>query len=347
MGPRNFTLAHQEPGKAGLEGDGTKLAESFSMTPYTAATDQESRRSPQIPLIAFTASVGLLTLVSGLAACVVDNSPDRYEYEEPACERSTRYYRIVDAPVTKSRAEAQELALDMDGDSAHDNAVGDIASLIYSQFESSQTTWEAIRMEALAGSTTWLITLSECEGDYREVGLGEARDSDQDGRYELVGPNLNPSVGTQAGDRILTRDGQSTVPLGALFDIRGGHSPGWTQAIGFASDLQQSGSLITGRIVVGFVPDNAIAAISPSLRDFFTERLQAGTSAVAELFDSNKDGEISTSEFAESPIVGGTRADLDLLASYKGEPHYWPNEDGVRDHISLTLEVTAELVQVE
>jgi hypothetical protein len=291
--------------------------------------------------------VGLLTA----SGCVLmaEDSESPPMIEEPMCSLQAQAYRIDQVTLPLSASEANRMGFDLDGDELQrpDNGLASTFSTLYYTFESAQEIWlDNLQAAFDEQRVDWLIVVETCADDsdpgYVQVGLHRGRDDDGDGVYEIVDSGLQPAIGDRYAMGMSAELGEAMVPASTLVDIRGGHEPVWVRgdALAISMRSEPDGS-VSGGLGVGLSDDVTFAASGP-LVDFFTWRLEEGTSEFASELDTNMDGVVTDDELFASNLVASLLApDVDLMTEHDGELILWPLQDGEKDRLSMGVEFHA------
>lgn len=289
----------------------------------SGVTSQRASRARQL-------LVGFLTLV---VACARDDA----DPAEPTCDEVIEYraYRItgLELPTTASAANAMGLNLDEDQSGRPDNAAGSLYWTLLSNFSTAADQLPASLETALNGPVAWILVVGTCadvDSTYAEVTL--ARGTPVDGGF-AIGPAV-PAFGTRAGDVVAATRGEGIAPASTLADVLGTHDAVWMSADAFAVDMTLDADGVIGRL--GFaLSDGYQHVVALPLADYFTSRLQAGTSEFAATMDTDGDDVVSEEELLASELmIALLLPDLDL------------DEDGERDHFSVSLAFRAERVDL-
>lgn len=289
-----------------------------------------------------------------LAACAndtpLDNTPPGLA--PPSCAMSFATYRIDGVTLPSTLDDQPMIGLDLDrqpGDSylGIDNQLGRLHALLVQTTEAWNVN-PAIAGHLEAGAVHWVLELGRCldGGDEVRVHLSRARDLDGDGVLELVDRGV-AAVGT-ADRRIDTEHGVALVPLGFLTDGGGTYATdAWQTAFALTTSLAV---LPDGRLdgMVGFglgrFQDQALAPLAA----YATGTLDENTST-ADFWrseDADRDGTISPTEIRRMVELLMT-PDLDLGACDEPACYQVVEDDGVRDHYSVGLAITASPVAIE
>lgn len=275
--------------------------------------------------------------------------------EEPLCPLESVGFRIDALTLPLSAAEANQMGFDLDGDELQrpDNALASTFSTLYYTFESAQEIWlDNLQAAFDDGDVHWLIEVQTCadgsDAGYVQIGLHRGSDGDGDGVYEIVDAGLQPAIGDRYAMGLSADSGEALVPASTLVDIRGGHEPVWVRGDGFAISMRtEPDGSVSGGFGLGLSEEVTVAAAGP-LVDFFTWRLEEGTSEFAREIDTNNDGTVSQDELFASTLVASLLApDVDLMAEYDGELVFWPLQDGVKDRLSMGVEFHAVAVALQ
>ena len=298
-------------------------------------------------------AVGLLTATG----CVLmeEDPASPPTAEAPPCSLRSTGYRIDRITLPQSFGEAMDSGFDLDGDEQQrlDNTLGRTFSSLYSTFESTWDLWpESLQAALDDGRAPMLIEIETCDdggnASYVRVGLRRGSDLDGDGVYEIVDGGLQPAVGDRYSTGMSATGGSGIVPISTLVDIQGTHDAVWVRgdALAFVLRAEQDGS-ISGSFGIGLREEAVLAAAAP-LTDFFTWRLEEGTSGYASALDTDMDGVVSTDELLDDPLIGSLlAADVDLMTEYDGQEVLWPLQDGEKDRLSLGLALHAVPVALE
>jgi hypothetical protein len=272
---------------------------------------------------------------AALAGCAADDDP---EPDVPPDYRST-YYRIDRIELPQSSAEADEAALDLDGDGEVDNAGGNALAVFQVLIETAGEQLPVSVQDGLdSGRVDWIIEIGRDDiiPGRAAAALHRAADADGDARYEIDDGVELVGNGRDDGDRLRTRAGRGVVPAAFLADVIGDWPVTWVNGVALALEMRASGAELAGRIAFATRRDFGPVVAGP-LAAFMTERLQAGTLVYAADMDTDGDLVITEEEFLASPLTQALLGpDLDLV-----------DDDGALDSMSAGFRVHATAVDVE
>ena len=295
-------------------------------------------KSPVLATFPVTRMSALLAIgaFAALAGCAADDDP---EQEVPPDYRST-WYRIDRIELPQSSAEADEAALDLDGDGEVDNAGGNALAVFQVVIETAGEQLPLSVQDGLdGGRVDWLIEIGRDTvlPGRAAAALHRAADADRDARYEIDDGVELVGDGRDDGDRLRTRAGRGVVPAAFLADVIGDWPVTWVNGVSLALEMRApSGGELDGRIAFATRRDFGPVVAGP-LAAFMTERLQAGTLVYAADMDTDGDLVITEEEFLASPLTQVLlQPDLDLL-----------DDDGALDSMSAGFRVHATTVDLE
>jgi hypothetical protein len=264
------------------------------------------------------------------------------------CELQTTTCVIRELTFPPTPLDSLDYGLDVDGAPAAfsdvDNNLGSFAGRMNLSFGFEFTAHANI---VLAGGE-WRMELGTCAEEPEFL------------RVRVLGADpdaaLVPAEGTRVRDRLEARLGFGLVPLGALLDLSTTEidARAWYEAVAVAIRATSGGETVEG-IVAGAFP----AAVRGEVLDEYVlssfnlllasdpgcpEDCQTTTGrALTDRLDDDKDGTISLAEFATDVVrTSELLPDVDLTATFEGEPTFWPNWDGEDDHFSFGLRFHAD-----
>lgn len=295
-------------------------------------------KSPVLATFPVTRMSALLAIgaFAALAGCAADDDP---EPDVPPDYRST-YYRIDRIELPQSSAEADEAALDLDGDGEVDNAGGNALAVFQVLIETAGERLPISVQDGLdSGRVDWIIEIGRDTviPGRAAAALHRAADADRDARYEIADGVELVGDGRDDGDRFRTRAGRGVVPAAFLADVIGDWPVTWVNGVAVALEMRSPpGGELAGRIAFATRRDFGPVVAGP-LAAFMTERLQAGTLVYAADMDTDGDLVITEEEFLASPLTRSLLGpDLDLV-----------DDDGALDSMSAGFRVHATAVDLE
>ena len=288
----------------------------------------------------------------------------------PPCELGRASYVVDRITPPSSRAEADALAIDRDGDGYPENTLGQVHTLLV-ELGAADAFDDAVYDSLQSGSLLWLIHVDSCEvsGDsHVRISLDVGQDVDGDATNNLTGSGvLNaigadgiPAVGTGSPDRPEAGMGRGVVPLSAFFDVVPfGPEDSWPQSLPFSVVSVADGTRLDLEIYLAIDADVVADVLLEPFRRTFQLIFDStpgcpaacaddGVAFLAELIDGDLDGAITSEEVEVSaPFIMWTQPDLDLLSAADGEGTvYWPRHDRVKDSSSLGIRAHAVPVTI-
>jgi hypothetical protein len=235
----------------------------------------------------FAASCALLAAIA-LSGCAADG--DGEAALDLAVCAAPDIYRIDRVELPRDNDGARSLGLDLDGDGASDNVLGQVAGTLDDQL--GPLDMAAVMSDRLAGEVEWKLAVRSC-GDRVAVSLGRGDRLDE---VQLVGPAAGTGPARGAGGEL---------PLSLMFDPGAQVAdPGWVAGATGAIELDRAadGARFSARLGLAFDGEAAFEAIVPPLARFLDAHLAGGSYLIAYL-DRNGDGRITEQELRDSPGV--------------------------------------------
>ena len=262
----------------------------------------------------------------GLVSAGCTDTPDvkRLDDAPMACTAETRVYQLTEVDPSLRVAHR----LDIDGDGAPDDALGEAHDLIAGVDPAFAV---APRFSTrLAGDTPWLIAIDRC-GDAARVTIDQGMVVPGDAT-PLMPEVLPRAVGTLKADAasphawaLDARDGQARVPLAALADACGALSaPRWILGDGAVvrATLSEGADAETldGVFALAIDRDTARAELAPPIAAFLTA--QPAEDLLKLGADGDGDGTVTAAEVtATQPFGNATAGDVAPLAP-DGTPRF-------------------------
>lgn len=286
--------------------------------------------------VTWMSALSAIAAFAALAGCAADDDP---EPDVPPDYRSTGY-RIDRIELPQSSEEADEAAVDLDGDGEVDNAGGNALAVLQVVIETAGEELPLSVQNGLdGGRVNWIIEIGRDTvlPGRAAAALHRAADVDRDGRYEIDDGVELVGDGRDDGDRVRTRAGRGVVPAAFLADVIGDWPVTWVNGVAVGLEMRApSDGELEGRIAFATRRDFGPVVAGP-LAAFMTERLQAGTLVYAADMDADGDLVITEEEFLASPLTQALlQPDLDLI-----------DDDGALDSMSAGFRVHATAVDLE
>lgn len=304
----------------------------------------------------------------GLAACGGGGDDDDGGDDQTVDPAGTHNGYVLDSIVVPaSNAQATSVALDIDGDDRAENALGNLlATLAGFDLDLQGPVDEQIAMGGvIILADVQATSLDQATGVGLQVFRGgnpsppacaDANDMvcgghlGGDATFDITDDYDALVVGSIVGGQFSGGPGDVTIEL-ALTETNAVpiHLVGARVEMGVTADGLTSGKL-GGAITSEDIDNDLIPAVQTLIADIVAECVPAGDVCCEEgsageqiltLFDSNSDCEVTTEELLASDLVDGTirNPDLDLFDGDSTE--FNPNQDGVKDSISLGVGFTA------
>lgn len=269
---------------------------------------------------------------------------------EPPCTLRSEAFAIDELTLSLAMSDIERCSLNLDGD-PHDRtnyAAGWALWHVLNQWPAdAEDLFSALRAAIAEQRLRWLVEVETCaepaddDADYVRVGLYRGTDRDSDGVLELARDDQLPAVGErlEQSDATLVsaRHGIGTVPASAFLDLLQSREDfSWIVGDGLAFDLVLTpDGALEGIAGLGLQP--AIQELAGDmLAEFYTVKLNEGTSEYARGLDDNGDGVVTRDEFLNDQLAASLLSlDLDLFAAVDGEWVYWPRHDGEKDRLSV------------
>lgn len=315
--------------------------------------------------------VSMILLASGalgLAACGGGDDDGGGDGPGEVDESGTHNGYVLDSiTVPASNAQATSVALDIDGDDRAENALGNLlATLAGFDLDLQGPVDEQLAMGGVIILADVQATdLSAATGVGLQVFRGgnpdpaACADADDtvcgghlggDASFDIADDYDALVVGSIVGGQFTGGPGDVTIEL-ALTETNAVpiHLVGARVEMGVTADSLTSGKL-GGAIRSEDIDNDLIPAVASLIDSIVSECVPEGDACCADgsageqiltLFDADGDCEVTTEELLASDLVDGTirNPDLDLFDGDSND--YNPNQDGVKDSISLGVGFTA------
>ena len=222
----------------------------------------------------------ILVGIAALGGCAADDG------NSETCTAPTRL-RIDRVAIPTNNTAAREAAFDLDGNKTVDNLAGMLAGTLYGQIVGFELSTAATTR--FANDVTWQIAVSAC-GDEAAVAIGP----------EVEELTLAGHRDSETG-RVLATGIDGQMPISTLWDPTAGFpAAGWLPATRVAIELAPLGDgRWEGRVGMGFVPDELIAAVVQPIAPYFDEH-----QLFMDYLDAApKDGRITVEEMTGSRYV--------------------------------------------
>jgi hypothetical protein len=269
---------------------------------------------------------------------------------------------VMDAvQIPETIAEANALALDLDGDGQPDNALGGMLAALHDQ---ADLPIAAAHLQAVVSGRALTLVgiegIALAEGGAAPVLVSPGSDLDDDPGDNFSGSEPFERAPLEGADGelpgTLARNGRLRAGPGempVLLALTGDPSEvAVLRGVGGRIDcLASAEGLAEGRLGVAFSDDEVNTRLIPSMaigldavvqRDCPEELCEPGSPGeeVATFFDDNEDLRITAEELLANSLISSTigNPDLDLLDE---DGDYNPDVDGVKDSLSVGLGFTA------
>lgn len=299
-------------------------------------------------------SARLLLLVP-LAACGggdVAGPPTLPGADPPPCMLASKYFIVDAVELPAFAASSSSVTLDLDGDGVSENTLGNASGPLH---DGGADVPSSFADAVAGGQVLWVIEIARCRdgtGDHVRVAShrGASLQGDLAAGTATIALDASldgvPAVGSSTAPNVDAREGVGSIPASALFDVAAASTEtSWVAGAELTIAADETSFALAGLVGLG-LDDLAPAAVAPALARSLsaivaTDRGCPGacqnsvaTWAVTVL-DLDHDNVIAANEILANEAVARLifAPDLDVFA----DGQYWPDHDGIDDHLSLVL----------